>query len=418
MSLFDKLTAIVGTTPDEEEAYIRPEGNHYHVSPGSAAEVAELVVLAGQEGATVIPVGKGGRSTPVDDMRPQILLNMSRINHVLHLDETSLLVHVQAGLGGLELEAILSKRGLSLGDFPPAALGSSVGGLLSVRTPGKSSRRHGTFEDTVLGLSAILADGRSVHTRVAPRRASGPDLARALCGSEGSLGIITSAVLRVHKKPESRLLAAYRLPDFSEALTAVRLALREEASPAALRIYDTEEARLHLGSVCSGHEAILVAATVGPTSLAACDRGLISSAIEAVGGEPTNEELAATWWNRRTGHDDKDFDLPAPNLQVSATPRKLAPVYEAIRAEAHTLGMSARAHGSRFDRDGGVLFFSIGDANGALAPRAEAMSQIQSAAEAAGAYLLDKNSPALNSYFETLRNTLDPQRILNPGVLR
>ena len=93
---------------------------------------------------------------------------------MLQLDETSLLVHAEAGLTGLELERILAPRNLSIGDYPPVVLTSSVGGLIAVRTPGKSSARHGFFEEAVVGVSAVLADGRTVHTRVAPRRAIGP----------------------------------------------------------------------------------------------------------------------------------------------------------------------------------------------------------------------------------------------------
>jgi FAD/FMN-containing dehydrogenase len=84
------------------------------------------------------------------------------------------------------------------------------------------------IEDAVAGVSAVLADGRTVHTRVAPRRSTGPDLLRARCGSEGTIGFITSAVLRIHPKPEARLVAAYILPSVDAAVSAVLLALRED----------------------------------------------------------------------------------------------------------------------------------------------------------------------------------------------
>ncbi|MBT8491414.1 MAG: FAD-binding oxidoreductase, partial [Deltaproteobacteria bacterium] len=179
------------------------------VSPGSAAEVAELVRAAGENKAVVIPIGTERRDALAEPNpgRMRVFIDMRRLRHVLKLDETSLVVHVQSGLTAIELEDILSKRGLSLGDYPPASLGSTIGGLLAVRTPGKLSRRHGFIEDAVLGVSGVLADGRTIHTRVAPRRATGPDLARALCGSEGTLGIITSAVMRIHRRPEARFVA-------------------------------------------------------------------------------------------------------------------------------------------------------------------------------------------------------------------
>src|SRR4029079_14821193 len=99
---------------------------------------------------------------------------------------------------GLDLERVLGPRNLSIGDYPPVVLTSSLGGIIAVRTPGKSSARHGFFEDAVVGVSAVLADGKSVHTRLAPRRSTGPDLARALCGSEGTIGCITSARRGIH----------------------------------------------------------------------------------------------------------------------------------------------------------------------------------------------------------------------------
>src|SRR5690606_17065445 len=183
----------------------------FRVAPGSAPEVAEVIRRAGAIGAAVHPVGTGGRPSRIDrdpkGERPRVFVTTQRLDQVLQLDEQSLLVHAQAGLTGLDLERILTPRGLSIGDYPPVVLTSSLGGIIAVRTPGKSSARHGFFEDAVVGVSAVLADGRTVHTRVAPRRAPGPDLARALMGSHGTIGLIPSALLRIHPQPEARPLA-------------------------------------------------------------------------------------------------------------------------------------------------------------------------------------------------------------------
>ena len=126
---------------------------------------------------------------------------------------------------------MLRARGLSLGDYPPGILGSSLGGLIGVRTPGKSSARHGFFEEAVAGVSAVLADGRTIHTRIAPRRATGPDLARALCGSEGTLGVITGAVLKLYPAPRSVEAAWVGLPSPEAALELLTRA-QERAGPA------------------------------------------------------------------------------------------------------------------------------------------------------------------------------------------
>jgi alkyldihydroxyacetonephosphate synthase len=385
----------------------------YRVAPGSAAEVAEVIRRAGAQGAAIHPVGAGGRPSRVDKdprgERSRVFISTSRLDQVLQLDEQSLLVHAQAGLTGIDLERILAPRGLSIGDYPPVVLASSLGGILAVRTPGKSSARHGFFEDAVVGVSAVLADGRTVHTRVAPRRATGPDLSRALCGSEGTIGFITSAVVRIHPKPESRLVAAYLLPSFDSAISAVLFALREEAAPSGMRIYDAAEAARHFdGLALPAGNVLLCAATAGPTDLAACDRDLITSAVNAEGGAQTDHALADLWWRRL--HAGEPTPGPAPTLQVMATPSKLRPVYAAVSAEARRLGVQMRAHVSRFDPDGAVMFFTF-EADDAT------NTALEKTAEQAGAWLLGARATKLDSYLRALRDTLDPHRIMNPGTL-
>jgi alkyldihydroxyacetonephosphate synthase len=410
--------AAIGASPQPGDAPA------WLLEPGSAAEVAEVVQLAGRHRAAVIPVGNAARAPRDHRLRDRVrfFVDSRRMNHVLHLDETSLIAHVQAGLTGLALEKVLAPRGLSLGDYPPATLNSTIGGLLSVRTPGKSSPRHGFVEDAVLGVSAVLADGRTVHTRVAPRRATGPDLARALCGSEGTLGYITSAVLRIHRRPEARFLSAHALPSFDAALSAVHLALREEAAPSALRVFDGDEARIHLGEgVCERSEAVLTAATAGPTDLAACDRDLVASAAAAVGGRSLPQQVAERWWRRRFGQDPAPAP-PVPTLQVTAPISREAPVYHAVQAAAREGGFAVRAHASRFDADGAVLFFTLtppgDDAALSGAAREQARAAAQTAAQGAGAVLFDATNPSLQPYFLELRRQLDPGGVMNPGALR
>jgi alkyldihydroxyacetonephosphate synthase len=409
MTLERELLDCVGA------AHVEPiDALNWRVSPGSPAEVAEVIRRARGHKAAVHPLGAGGRPTRIADDRARVHVATRRLDQVLQLDETSLLVHAQAGLTGLDLERILGPRNLSIGDYPPVVLTSSLGGILAVRTPGKSSARHGFFEDAVVGVSAVLADGRTVHTRIAPRRSTGPDLARALCGSEGTIGFITSAVLRIHVRPESRLVAAYLMPSIDAAIDAVYLALREEAAPSGLRIYDAPEAALHYDGLAlpAGH-ALLCAGTAGPTDLAACDRDLITSAVVAEGGAMTEQALAELWWRRL--HAGEPTPGPQPTLQVMATPSKLRPVYHAIAAELARLGGTARAHISRFDADGAVVFATLERA-GAIADD-DTVAAAERAAQAAGGWLLGARAETLDTYLRALRDAIDPDRIMNPGTL-
>ncbi|HEX4416284.1 MAG TPA: FAD-binding oxidoreductase [Kofleriaceae bacterium] len=400
--------------------------HRWRVTPGSAAEVAEVIRRARAHKAAVHPIGAGGRPTRVADDRPRVYIATRRLDQVIQLDETSLLVHAQAGLTGLDLERILAPRNLSIGDYPPVVLTSSLGGILAVRTPGKSSARHGFFEDAVVGVSAVLADGRTVHTRIAPRRSTGPDLARVLCGSEGTIGFITSAVLRIHLRPESRLVAAYLLPSIDAAINAVYLALREEAAPSGIRIYDAREAAVHYPGLAlpAGH-ALLCAGTAGPTDLATCDRDLLTSAVIAEGGTATDTALAELWWRRL--HAGEPTPGPQPTLQVMATPSRLRAVYHAIARELPALGGTLRAHISRFDADGAVMFLTperTGTGTGndsaaaeAIAAAAEIVAAAERAAQAACGWLLGARAQELDTYLRALRDALDPDRIMNPGAL-
>ncbi len=403
-ALLRELIAAVGSEHVEEL-----DADNWRVAPGSSAEVAEVIRRAGSHRAAVHPVGAGGRPQRGKGDRARVYISTRRLDQVLQLDEMSLLVHAEAGLTGLELERILSPRNLSIGDYPPVVLTSSLGGLIAVRTPGKSSARHGFFEEAVVGVSAVLADGRTVHTRVAPRRATGPDLARALCGSEGTIGFITSAVLRIHTKPEARLVASYILPSIDTAVSAVLLSLREEAAPSGLRIYDAAEAAQHFSgfSIPAG-QALLCAATAGPTDLAACDRDLITSAVLAEGGRTGDTALAELWWRRL--HAGEPTPGPAPSLQVMATPSKLRAVYHAVTQHAAAAGGAARAHISRFDADGAVAFFTITGPD-------ELVASAEVAAAGAGGWLLGARATKLDAYLDALRQTIDPHRIMNPGTL-
>ncbi len=384
--------------------------------PGSTAEIAALVRLAASEGAILVPVGTASRKPSARGARPRILLDMRRLAHVLALDETSLVVQVQAGITGLALEELLVPRGLTLGDYPPAVLRSTIGGMLSVRTPGKGSARHGLLEDAVLGVSAVLAGGRTIHTRVAPRRATGPDLARALVGAEGRMGILTDVVLRIHRRAEARLLDAARFPSFGPAIDTVFAALRRDARPAAARVYDGPEARAQLGGeVCGLDQAVLVAGTAGPPELAALDRDLLAEEARARGGEPLGPGPAEIWWRRRHGHAVPGAHPPAPAFEVFAAPSRLAAVHEAIVAAATGAGQLARAHATRFDGDGGCLFVTLLTGERAE-PHGPGRAAALAAAEAAGGHLVGARDPDLERLTAALHAELDPEGVLGGAL--
>ncbi len=215
------------------------------VRPSSAEQVAEL--LAACSAARVPVTATGGRSGVCGGAVPLyggIALDCTSLVGEVRVDETSLVAEVPAGTNGRELEETLraTGEGYTLGHWPQSIDLSTVGGWLACRSAGQYSTRYGKVEDMVASLEVALADGRLVRTGpVAPRAATGPDLTQLFTGSEGVLGVITRAWLRVRPLPAAEGRRAYSFAGFGEGLDACRRVLRRGATPAVLRLYDPVE---------------------------------------------------------------------------------------------------------------------------------------------------------------------------------
>ncbi len=217
----ERLASAVGAQ------HASSDGGRTRARPGSAAEIADVMRVAREAGVTV---GVG--------VAP-LALDLSRMRNILHLDETSLLVTVQAGMTAQALDALLQERGLHLPALPPISRARTLGALLSAPRPSEASPTWGRFSASCAGVTAVLADGTEVSTRVAPRKATGPDLMYALVGSRGTVGVITSATLRVLRRGELREEAAWAFPSLREALMGARAILVGGGRPFDLQIAST-----------------------------------------------------------------------------------------------------------------------------------------------------------------------------------
>jgi alkyldihydroxyacetonephosphate synthase len=144
-------------------------------------------------------------------------------------------VDVQAGVLGIDLEAALERQGLTVGHFPSSILCSTIGGWLAARGAGQCSSRYGKIEDMVRSADCVLGDGSSVRFT---RRFGGPNPLELMIGSEGTLGVITSARLRLHPAPRARAFAAFRLPSFELGAEAMRGVMQAGLRPEVMRLYD------------------------------------------------------------------------------------------------------------------------------------------------------------------------------------
>src|SRR5262245_50995122 len=168
------------------------------VWPDSEREVAAVVRAARSLGAPIVPYGGGsgvcGGTVPV---LGGVTIDLKRMAEIRSVDRDSLLCDVEAGANGERFERELNRRGTTLRHFPSAIYCPTVGGWLACRAAGQMSTKYGKIEDRVAGLTVVTGRGDVVHTDGPARAMRGPDWTQLVVGSEGTLGIITSARLRV-----------------------------------------------------------------------------------------------------------------------------------------------------------------------------------------------------------------------------
>ncbi|HEY2747143.1 MAG TPA: FAD-binding oxidoreductase [Polyangia bacterium] len=263
----DRLVHAVGAI------HVIAQSGRAMVRPGAPAELCDVVRIAGEVGARVgVGLGAGNHDG--------IEVDLSRMCNVLHLDETSLVVTAQAGITFDALERALGERGLMLGAVPSWARLRTVGALLAAPRPSEASPRLGRFVHTCLGIQALLPDGTEIATRLAPRKATGPDLMHAIVGARGTLGMITAATLRVQRRQDTRLSAAFAHPTLPSALSAARALLVRGGRPVELTVSAAGVVSLDVD---------------GPEPLAAAEVALAAEVTRAHGGEPVPHAPPPRW---------------------------------------------------------------------------------------------------------------------------
>jgi FAD/FMN-containing dehydrogenase len=238
----DRLTHAVGAHN------VLSERGRALVRPGAPAELVDVLRIAGEVGACV-GVGLGaGNAEGID-------VDLSRMCNVLHLDETSLVVTVQAGITVEALDRVLRERGLVVTGIPTWSRARTVGALLAAPRPSEAAPSIGRFTQTCVGIQALLPDGTEVATRLAPRKATGPDLMHTIIGARGTVGLITAATLRVQRRQEMRHAASFKLPSLPAALSAARAILVRGGRPYDLAVSAIGVLSLHV----EGPEPLVVA---------------------------------------------------------------------------------------------------------------------------------------------------------------
>ena len=215
----------------------------------SEEETKKLIDLAKKHNVCLIPYGGGTNVTnalrpPKEESRMVVSVDTRRMNKIETLDEENLMVVVQAGITGKALEDGLNKRGFTVGHEPDSYEFSTVGGWVSTNAAGMKKHKYGNIEDIVQNITMVTPVGIVNQKRPLTRSSFGIKAQNILFGSEGNLGIITSATLKIHRLPERSAYESIIFSDWETGVQFMHDLFHSNMVPASARLADNLQIRL------------------------------------------------------------------------------------------------------------------------------------------------------------------------------
>jgi alkyldihydroxyacetonephosphate synthase len=424
------------------------------VYPGTHDEVLAVLRLCSEHRVAVVPYAGGtsvvGGLAPVrEGFAAVVTVDVRRLDAMTAIDEVSRTATLQAGVRATAAEALLAAHGYTLGHFPQSYEGASIGGYAATRSSGQSSAGFGRFDEMVVGVTLATPTG-TIELGAAPMSASGPDLRQLVIGSEGALGIITAVTVRFRRAPEVRVFEGWRFPDFTAGAAALRRLVQDGPEPTVLRLSDEVETAVNLadpseaGAPTAAGGCLMICGYEGAEADVTARRAGATSVLLDAGGEPLGEEPGEAW---REGRFRGPY-LRDPLLDAGGFVETLETVtfwsnvpalkQRVTDALTRTLGRDERpvvvmCHISHVYETGASLYFTVLSVAGddPLGTWRPAKAAACDAIRACGAAITHHHAvgtdhrpwfeaevgPLAVASLRAVKRTLDPQGILNPGVL-
>ena len=456
-SLYDKLAALLGpngyrTEPNDIAPHLVEWRGRYQgwtpfmALPGSTREVSEIVKLCAEHGAAITP--QGGNTGLVGAQIPQgeVLLSTTRLTTIRSVDAIDDAIIVEAGVP----LAAVQDAAKDAGRLFPLSLASegsaTIGGLISTNAGGVHVVRYGMMRDLVLGVEAVLPDGRVFDGLKTLRKDNtGYDLKQLFIGAEGTLGIVTAASLKLYPRPSAHTLAMASVASPEKALALLHRIKTETGALAAFEFMNRLSLDLALKNVPDLRDPIpgapalaLIECSASSAGLRESVEGALAAAIEA--GEAENvliaetEAQAAQFWKLReslsAGHRKEgaqaNCDIATP---VSQTPAFL----KQAQAACEHLHPGVRIVAFGHLGDGNTHFSALiaPGADPAAFPRAALSEAIQENAISLGGSISAEHEigiaqlsdfqrfkdPLAIAMMRAIKHALDPNNVINPRVL-
>ncbi|MBN1440145.1 MAG: FAD-binding protein [Anaerolineales bacterium] len=414
------------------------------VLPRSTEDVSRIVKLAAAERIPVVPRGMGsGLAAGSVPFRGGIALTLTRMNRILEIDQANAVARVEAGVVTADLQAAVEKAGLYYPPDPSSQRHSTIGGNVACNAGGPHCLKYGVTGDYVLGLTAVLADGRVLRTgSKCIKDVVGYDLKALFTGSEGTLGIITEALLRLIATPKFFRTALVEFDSMDGAARAVYAVLAAGVVPASLELMDETaiacvEEGLHLGLPLDVAATLLIETDGGDEAAVARE---IETAAEICRREgalrlkvAANEaERAALWKARRSV--SPALGRKAPNKlgeDITVPREKIPEAMRRVKAIREKYGLPIVLYGHA--GDGNLhpnILFDKRDPEQWKTVEKMVAEEFEAALELEGtlsgehgvgalkrAYLEKALGPVSTEIQKRIKQALDPLNILNPGKI-
>jgi D-lactate dehydrogenase (cytochrome) len=424
-------------------------GESYHraglpdlvVFPGSTEEVVAVVDACRARGVPLVPFGAGtsleGQVVP---LQGGVCLDASRLDRILRLSVEDLDVTVEAGVRRKQLDERLRPEGVFFPVDPGAD--ASVGGMVATGASGTTTVRYGAMRDNVLSLTVVTPDGKVVRTRSrALKSSAGYDLTHLFVGSEGTLGVIVEATLRVYPTPEAISSAVCPFATLDDAVTCVIQAIQLGIPVARIELLD--DVQMDAVNRRSGLD-YPVAHTLflefhgSPAEVAAQAEEVAGLARESGGGDflwaTSEDERRALWSARHQAYEASLALRPGSKgyiTDVCVPISELARSIAEARAEVDAAGLVAPIVGHVGDGNFHVCFLVDPDAPDELAQARELAERIAERAIAVGGTCTGEHGVGYGKsrflplehgeegveLMRRLKAALDPAGIMNPGKI-
>lgn len=422
-----------------------PEAD-FVVAPKDAQETSKVLKIANYYKIPVTTWGAGGGSQggalPVCG---GIILDTKRMNQIYEVNTEAM--YIECGTGAIykHIEWAANEVGKATMHYPSSLTCSTVGGFLAHRGIGVCSNKYGKIDDMVLQMEVVLPNGDIIYTSPTPKHAVGPDLNQIFIGSEGTLGVITKAQLRIYDQPEERRFRGFLFQDMHGAFEASK-ELLQKFKPSVMRLYDEAETASLIKKIVGVEKkgAFMNIAYEGCTEMVNVEEKILLETFAKYGAEDLGSEYGEKWWKEKItffypGH---MMDIPQMfgTMDTIATYDKIEKIYWAMKEAIETNYPFAKfiAHFSHWYEWGAMMYdrfivepeFVPQDPVEALRLHQEIWTTGIRAALANGGVVNDHHGVGIKlgryvkeqygsamQVFEGIKKQLDPNGIMNPFKL-